>query len=42
MGDPVLLAFLNSQLTHLSVRANVAEVAGQWLGGGYWLRALKH
>lgn len=42
MGDPITLAFLDPQLARLSVGANVAEVAGQWLGGGYWLRALKH
>ena len=39
---PSTLAFGNLQLTHPLVRANVAEVVGQWLGGGYWLGALKH
>lgn len=42
MGDPITLAFLDPQLARLPVRANVAEVAGQWLGGGYWLSSLKH
>ena len=41
-GEPSTLAFRNLQLTHPLVRANVAEVVGQWLGGGYWLGALKH
>lgn len=31
MGGAITLAFLNPQLTHLPVRANVAEVVGQWL-----------
>lgn len=38
----IMLALLSPQLTHPPIRANVAEVAGQRLGGGYWLRALKH